>query len=523
MKNKEDNQRWRETRQEKQQKSHPGPLRMDSMMRARSIDTERIFSKCQVRLKQKIGWWYGDQALQDFTYSSPLYNEKRYNQIELNQTKDRRFTKKIKMIQNFQPAVNLTHRFLAGLDNSTLVVYKFDCNTSADPGIWKDVAAPIILSKNSNDFGYLDDQSDGYHFILSGGVRDLEVIMLDSELNTSILVDSSSFKAHILNDVNIIDKINMRWSGPGLIDLTLDGDGIYFYSYQVKISKVVRSGNKTEYSVTLQSRERYLKPVSFADAHCDSTKDFIACILYSERVGSYFSPYKKKQVEILSKNSTTLAVWAKKDGKYQGNGLTYRLEAINPEDPTMSLIVGNYSTNQISYIKGINLDSSTDYNWKVKTVNLNKQVKILFNETVSTIKEIVNSQNLNITANNWTSETRSIILTPVEYNKWYKRKLGDQSNTIALLVGGIFLVGVILISFLLVRQCVKEKGDVNDITRAARDVLNRNASSLMAESEKNEDEGLPSDSKGQGEAEIVDQTEENRNEGEEDEADDFFN
>ena len=331
--------------------------------------------------------------------------------------------------------------------------------------------------------------------------------MLDTELKPSIIVDYSALKTEILKDLTIINKINVRWKGPQLVDLTIDGDGIHFYSYVVNFSKVERPDSTKEYNVTLQSRERYLKPVSFADAHCDSTKDFIVCILYSERVGSYWSVNKKKQIEILSQNSTTLAVWAKKDGKYQGNGLTYRLESIVPEDPRMSLIVGNYSANQISYMKRIDPKTYTDYSWKIKTVNLTNKIRILFNETVRTIKEAVYIQNMNITTNNWTSSARSIILTPAEYNKWYKKKLRDRSNTVALIVGGVFLAGLIYISFRLVRECMKDQGEASDITRVARDVLNRNASSLMTESQKGDMNGLPSDEKKTEGEEVAQQVE----------------
>ena len=464
LKSATNNQKWEDSAQmkptiekeknrEHSEKVRIGPLGFTMTQRIRTADINEVTYKCSIRVVQTILWKYDGSAREGILFSNLNYFQSTVSTLLLDQGKYQIFTKKIKIISRNASDANETNRFLAGFSNNTLVLFTFQCvYVSSRKAGQSPLIGQEIISTNSLDFDTLD--SPEYHLIISGGVNDLKVMILDQNLKASNQVDATNFTKTILADLKVIDKINMRWHSPDTVDLTISGDSIYFYSYLVSITKDPKLG----YKLAVQSREEYLKPISFADAHCDSTKDFIACILYSERAGSYFSVNQKKQVKITSRNSTTLAVWAKKNGEYQGKGYTYRLEDIVPEEASMSLIVGNYSTNQITYMKRVVPTQYANYNWRVKTVNLTNQVYMNFNQTESGIKSAVYKVNLNLTTNNWTDAGRSLFLSPDEYNALYQTKYSNQSNTIALIIGGVFLIGVAFISFKLVKECLKEEG-----------------------------------------------------------------
>ena len=336
-----------EKRQKNDQKepvsSSPGALGLSMTRRIRSVDINKFTFQCTIFVFQNIDWQYDDTATDQIVFTTQSQNQGTV--LDLNQTVNNIFTRKIKIFANDVTDANQTNRFVAGFSNNTLVLYTLQCAYVYNrPANQSALVGSEIISTNTLDFAILDNPN--YHLILSGGVKEVQVTLLDSKFQQSIQVDSSNLTQTILSDLKIIDKINLRWhTTPDTIDLTISGDSIHFYSYLIKITKEAQKGENSLYKLTVQSRESYLKPVSFADGHCDSTKDFIACLLYAEKTAKYYSVQQKREVAITSRNSTSLAVWAKKNGRYQGKGYTYRLEDVVPEDSSTSLIVGNYSTN----------------------------------------------------------------------------------------------------------------------------------------------------------------------------------
>jgi hypothetical protein len=85
--------------------------------------------------------------------------------------------------------------------------------------------------------------------------------------------------------------------------------------------------------------ESYKLPTILSNRIYHFTKDFIICMALSR-------PLRKFR-EGNSKNSVNMLIWAKKDGKYKGDGFTYRIDVLKRVSPQHSFQVLDYDQNRV--------------------------------------------------------------------------------------------------------------------------------------------------------------------------------
>ena len=142
----------------------------------------------------------------------------------------------------------------------------------------------------------------------------------------------------ILKPANVIERITMRSTGLNQFEmvLILDNNSIFTIKAELDIQKNTSKGDNSA-TVSVISFESFTKPTISGSAFCDTTKDFLYCVLRD------YSNKKEK--------NTWLAVWAKRKGVYKGDGYTYRIEELKVKKVEKASTVISYESNQIAYIK----------------------------------------------------------------------------------------------------------------------------------------------------------------------------
>ena len=90
------------------------------------------------------------------------------------------------------------------------------------------------------------------------------------------------------------------------------------------------------------NREEYIKSNILSRITYRVTQDFIVAASNTTPLRRYL-PEGKSQI-------STLTVWAKRNGKYKGNGFSYRINTLGHTDTTFALIVNDHVENIVSYI-----------------------------------------------------------------------------------------------------------------------------------------------------------------------------
>ena len=385
--------------------------------------------------------------------------------------------KKLKFIQNNpeNDSKNLYY-FLVKDESGRLTMHWIDCLTS---GVNNVKGTKEIRTSNTLDFEVLSNPSQSLHLVLSGGVEHLEVLGYNNRVDVIKEVDSSNLTKTVLEDLRVISGIAVRWANQAntTIDLVAHGDGSHFFNYIVEVESTLPETNATkEHRLVVRSKQRYLKPTTFVDAFCDSTLDFIICILYSQKLGSYtpihpLTPNQK--IRIADKNETSIAVWAKTNGAFKGTGYTYRIEQIDVQNPRLALIIRDYSENQISYLKRKN-QGEMQRTEGIVTLTLTNQISISFNRSMRNIRRAVLNLNLNFTTNNWTEAGRTLLLGPAEYNEGYKDKIAREYDFVGLGIGFLFVCAMSATCFFTVKEIKKGRRDSSP--ESIQEVLNYMAS-----------------------------------------------
>ena len=340
-------------------------------------------------------------------------------------------------------------------------MYWIDCLT---PGVNNVKGTKEIRANNTIDFEVLSNPSQSLHLVFSGGYEHLQVLGYNNQVDTIKGIDSSNFTKTVLEDLRVISGITARWADQAntTIDLVIHGDGSHFYNYIVEVESTPAEPNAIKgYKFVVKSRQKYLKPTTFVETFCDSTLDFIICILYSQTLGSY-TPIEPKtpnqKIKITNKNETSIAVWAKTNGAYNGTGYTYRIQQIDVQNPQLALIIRDYTKNQISYLKRKN-QGEMQRTEGIVTLTLTNQISISFNKSMRNIKRAVLNLNLNFTTNNWTDAGRTILLSPAEYNEGYKDKIARQYDFVGLGIGFLFVCAMSATCFFTVKEIKKGRRD----------------------------------------------------------------
>ena len=146
------------------------------------------------------------------------------------------------------------------------------------------------------------------------------------------------------------------------------------------------------YSLNLSSPiEVYYKPTVSDQIKCETTSDFLYCILrdYPDE-----SKVEKK---------TWMGVWARKDGKYQGNGSTYRIEKLDVDRVDGVSAVVDYSGNKVVYARS--MDGSKG---SLVQAELESSVRIQFKDPKTFLKKYRDSTVV-IRVNEWSSRSETTL------------------------------------------------------------------------------------------------------------------
>ena len=139
--------------------------------------------------------------------------------------------------------------------------------------------------------------------------------------------------SELVKDVEAPLKLKAHWrEESGKLEIILDGTDFDFFLITCdvvfdKTSKVLK--------LTNLRRESYNKSNILFRMKYRVTKDFIICTSYSSPLRRY-QPNDNIRV-------ATLMIWAKRSGKYLGDGTSYRLENIGHADTLFAMTVNDHN------------------------------------------------------------------------------------------------------------------------------------------------------------------------------------
>lgn len=170
-------------------------------------------------------------------------------------------------------------------------------------------------------------------------------------------VDDSEF----IKQVDSLDaplKIKSHYEKEdGVLEMILDGTDFEFFF--VKGDLIFDKANNKIVLTKVESNMYYKSNVLYR-AKYRILKDFIICSSYSHSLRRYLPSDTKRLA--------TLMVWARRDGKHQGNGYSYRIQNLESVDTMFSVIVEDHEKSIISVL----IDKNT-----IETYELSRTIKLV--------------------------------------------------------------------------------------------------------------------------------------------------
>ena len=201
----------------------------------------------------------------------------------------------------------------------------------------------ISSNKLADSYGYaiffVDGRKLGYHGFSSGDY--------DLKQRVDILVDVLKLQQK-LEKLDYLTYLKIYHNQEtDNFDLIVDGDDQRVYVYRGQFQFSVVDVSIPSFNLTLlfnnTSDESYVKPMNMDSIECSTTKDFLICsspVTYPEALNPHQNQYE-----------TLLMVWARRYGRFNGTGYTYRIETLGQIEPKGAFTIWNYSLNEIIMVK----------------------------------------------------------------------------------------------------------------------------------------------------------------------------